>query len=84
MIIWLNKLPLAFFLREEYLEILRCLIICDVQQWLVPLGHKCVVDALKCVDDCFVRDIWDGLCKYIIGVIIVHNEVVLIYILGSG
>ena len=63
MIVWLYELPLAFFLLEKFLEWLGCLIICDVQEWLVPFGHKRFVDSLKRLDDRFIRDIGDRFRK---------------------
>ena len=82
-IIRLDELPLACFLGEKFLERLCCLIVCDVEQWLVPLGQKRVEDALECLDDCLVCHAGDGFCEDVVGIIIVRDEVALVHILGS-
>ena len=83
-IVWLYELPFAFFLLQKYLEWLGRLIICDIQEWLVPLGHKRLVDLLERLDDRIIRHVWDRFGKNVVIVVIVRDEVVLIGIHGSG
>ena len=77
-IVWLYELPLAFLLLQKYLEWLGRLIIRDIQEWFVPLGHKRFVDLLERLDDRFICDIWDWFCKNVVIVVIVRDEIVLI------
>ena len=80
-VIWFHKLPFKFFGLEENFEGCSCLIVCDIEEGLVPFVDKDIEYALKGGDDGDIFDIGDELRKNAIVAIIICDEEILVRVI---
>ena len=83
-ICWLEKLPCTIFFCEIFFERSCCLIVHNIEGWLIYFACKVCEDLVKYFNDCFVFQFFDWNCRNCIGVVIICLKIVLIPLEADG